>query len=64
MGYHGNHALSHSEMDLLLGDHNLLPLGGLRWGTHWLMYTSICWYLRVLPVLHRPTVVDIGANTI
>ena len=24
------------------------------------MYTSICWYLRVLPVLHRPEVVDIG----
>ena len=23
------------------------------------MYTSICWYLRVLPVLHRPEVVDI-----
>ena len=28
------------------------------------MYTSICWYLRVLPVLHSPEVVDIGANTI
>ena len=28
------------------------------------MYTSICWYLRVLPVLHRPEVVDIGVNTI
>ena len=27
------------------------------------MYTSICWYLRVLPVLHRPEVVDIGVNT-
>ena len=27
--------------------------------THWLMYTLICWYLRVLPVLHRPDVVDI-----
>ena len=28
------------------------------------MYTSICWYLRVqvLPVLHRPEVVDIGIN--
>ena len=26
------------------------------------MYTSICWYLRVLPVLHRPEVVDIGVN--
>ena len=24
------------------------------------MYLSICWYLRVLPVLHRPEVVDIG----
>ena len=24
------------------------------------MYTSICWYLRVLLVLHRPEVVDIG----
>ena len=32
--------------------------------THWLMYTSICWHLRVLPVLHRPEVVDIGLNTI
>ena len=28
------------------------------------MYTSICWYLRVLPVLHRPEVVYIGVNTI
>ena len=30
------------------------------------MYTSILWYLRVLPVLHRPEVVhvDIGVNTI
>ena len=28
------------------------------------MYTSICWYLRVLPVLHRTEVVDIGVNTI
>ena len=26
------------------------------------MYTSIWWYLRVLPVLHRPEVVDIGVN--
>ena len=25
------------------------------------MYTSIWWYLRVLPVLHRPEVVDIDA---
>ena len=25
---------------------------------------SICWYLCVLPVLHRPEVVDIGVNTI
>ena len=24
------------------------------------MYMLICWYLRVLPVLHRPEVVDIG----
>ena len=24
----------------------------------------ICWYLRVLPVLHRPQVVDIGVNTL
>ena len=32
--------------------------------TYWLMYTSIFWYLRVLPVLHRPEVVDIGVNTI
>ena len=28
------------------------------------MYTSIWWYLRVLPVLHRPEVVDIGVNNI
>ena len=28
------------------------------------MYTSICWYLRVLPVLHRPEVAEIGVNTI
>ena len=28
------------------------------------MYTSIWWSLRVLPVLHRPEVVDIGVNTI
>ena len=28
------------------------------------MYTSIWWYLRVLPVLHRPEVVDIGVYTI
>ena len=28
------------------------------------MYTSIWWYLCVLPVLHRPEVVDIGVNTI
>ena len=26
------------------------------------MYTSICWYLRILPVLHRPEVVDIGVK--
>ena len=26
--------------------------------------TWICWYLRILPVLHRPEVVDIGVNTI
>ena len=32
--------------------------------THLEMYTSICWYLSVLPVLHRPDVVDIGVNTI
>ena len=25
--------------------------------------TSICWYLRVLPVLHRPEVVDIGVKS-
>ena len=25
------------------------------------MYTSICWFLRVLPVLHRPEVVEVGA---
>ena len=28
------------------------------------MYKSICWYLRVLLVLHRLEVVDIGVNTI
>ena len=28
------------------------------------MYTSIWWYLRVLPVLHRPEVVDIGVKTL
>ena len=28
------------------------------------MYTSIWWYLRVLPVLHRPEVVDIGEYNI
>ena len=29
------------------------------------MYTSICWYfVRVLPVLHRPEVVNIGVMTI
>ena len=28
------------------------------------MYTLIFWYLRVLPVLHRPEVVDIDVNTI
>ena len=28
------------------------------------MYTTICWYLRVLPLLHRPDGVDIGVNTI
>ena len=28
------------------------------------MYTSILLYLRVLPVLYRPEVVDIGVNTI
>ena len=27
------------------------------------MYMSICWYLRVLPVLHRPKVVDIGVKS-
>ena len=27
------------------------------------MYTSICWYLRILPVLHRPEVVDIGVKS-
>ena len=32
--------------------------------SHWSMYTSIWWYLRVLPVLHRPEVVDIGVDTI
>ena len=32
--------------------------------SHWQMYTLICWYLHVLPVLHRPDMVDIGVNTI
>ena len=27
------------------------------------MYMSICWYLRVLPVLHRPEVVDIDVKS-
>ena len=27
------------------------------------MYMSICWYLRVLQVLHRPKVVDIGVKS-
>ena len=27
-------------------------------------YTSIWWYFRVLPVLHRPDVIDIDVNTI
>ena len=27
------------------------------------MYTSICWYLRVFPVLHRPEVVDIAVKS-
>ena len=31
---------------------------------HWSMYTSIWWYLRVLPLLHRPEVAYIGVNTI
>ena len=28
------------------------------------MFTSICWYLRILPVLHRPEVVNIGVYTV
>ena len=27
------------------------------------MYMSICWYLHVLPVLHRPEVEDIGVKS-
>ena len=27
-------------------------------------HTCKCWYLRILPVLHRPDVIDIGVNTI
>ena len=27
------------------------------------MYMSICWYLRVLPVVHRPEVVDIAVKS-
>ena len=26
------------------------------------MYMSICWYLHILPVIHRPDVIDIGVN--
>ena len=33
-------------------------------GNIFTLYRSICWYLWVLPVLHRPAVVDIGVNTI
>ena len=29
MSCHGNHAISHDEMDLLLGEINFLPLSGL-----------------------------------
>ena len=32
--------------------------------SHWKMNTSIWWYLRILPVLQRPEVVDIDFNTI
>ena len=28
------------------------------------MYTSIWWYLRILPVLYRPEVVDTRVNTL
>ena len=28
------------------------------------MYRSICWYLHIVPVLHRPDLIDIGVNTI
>ena len=27
------------------------------------MYMSICWYLRILPVLYRPEMVDIGVKS-
>ena len=42
---------------------NMLSFFSLQALPHWYMYTSIWWYLRVLPVLHRPEVVDIGVNT-
>ena len=29
MGCHGNHAISHNQMDFLLGELNFLPLSGL-----------------------------------
>ena len=28
------------------------------------MFTSVWWYLSILPVLHRPDMVDIGVYTI
>ena len=30
MGSHGNHVISHMQMDLLLGEHNLLLKGGFN----------------------------------
>ena len=39
----------------------ILELFGMRVGS---LSTLICWYLCVLPVLHRPDVVDIGVTTI
>ena len=36
----------------------------ISWSGSLTLYMTFCWYLRVLPVLHRPEVVDIGVNTI
>ena len=54
-------------MVVIFSGHTLLlfvPYAQHQLKSHWLKYTSICWYLRVLPVLHRLDVVDIGVNTV